>query len=80
MSIIDIDNVKIDSYLNDNNQNNVKKNKIDVEKIKQLKKDSKKKYIELLHILNNLYKLQTNKQIGDILITLESLKNNFNLN
>jgi len=84
MSIINVDNVKMDGYLDDkrpaSNADEKEVIKIDSTKIKQLKKDSKKKYTELLQLVGKLYKLQSNKEIGDIFITLELLKNKFNLN
>jgi len=86
MGLVNVDNVKIENYLDkpkrkQHSDNNEKDDaKIDVTKIKQLKKESKKKYNELLQMIEKLYKLQRNKETGDILITLETLKNKFNLN
>jgi hypothetical protein len=84
MSIINVDNVKMDGYLDDkrpaSNVDEKEVIKIDSTKIKQLKKDSKKKYTELLQLVGKLYKFQSNKEIGDNFITLELLKNKFNLN
>ncbi len=82
MGLVNVENVKIESSLD---KENVKKNEfegekksINIEKIKNLKKDVKKNYADLLHNLNKLYKLQPNKHIGDALITIESIKNKLN--